>query len=114
MTAETTARLKALYRECRLPNWDGYGAEPITPDTLELARQFCDALPEDVLEPEVCAEPDGGISLEWGGRDNNLSVSLCDGCNAVWCKTTDGTVTSGVFENAEVRLLLPMIREANG
>lgn len=69
---DTTDRLKALYRECREPNWDGHGAEPITPETLELARQFCDALPADVLEPEVETSHDGSIGLGW----NDLAVWL--------------------------------------
>ena len=53
------------FEDYQHPNWDGYGACCITPDTLLAAQRFCDSLPVRVSRPWVAPAPDGTIGLEW-------------------------------------------------
>lgn len=63
--------------ECRTPNWDGYGAEPVSTDTYRLAYCFLEALPLGTPAPSVGAEPDGHLTLEWYRSPyRTLSVSV--------------------------------------
>lgn len=48
---------------CR--DWDGYGAEPITPQTLDAAKQMIDLLPDTLGWPDIAPGGDGSIGLEW-------------------------------------------------
>lgn len=46
-------------------NWDGSGAVPILEETSKLATGFLSSLPTHVPAPDVAANPNGTISLEW-------------------------------------------------
>jgi excisionase family DNA binding protein len=73
----TLQSLETVYRECLTENWDGYGAKPVSPATLEAARRFCEKLPGSFPEPEVAADPDGEICLDWDkSPDQAFSVSV--------------------------------------
>jgi hypothetical protein len=50
---------------CAVRGWDGYGAAPISSVALEIAQEFCDRLPADWPSPEVAADPEGDVCLEW-------------------------------------------------
>ncbi len=67
--------------ECRDPNWDGYGAQPVSEETYHLALQFLQSLPSGMAVPSVGAEPDGHLTVEWyRSPRRTLSVSIgCDG-----------------------------------
>jgi hypothetical protein len=59
------------------PNWDGFGALPVTQDTYTQAYRFVEALPLGKCQPTIGAEPDGQITLEWHrGPYQTLSVSV--------------------------------------
>jgi hypothetical protein len=65
------------FRDCREPNWDGYGAQPIREETYHLAHQFLAALPLSTPVPSIGAEPDGHLTAEWyGSPERTLSVSI--------------------------------------
>ena len=49
----------------RNPNWDGYGAAPVEPETLDQAYRFLEALPLGLPIPSVGAEADGHLTFEW-------------------------------------------------
>lgn len=69
--------LKQVYAECLEPNWDGYGARPMSETTYQLAYQFLDALPLGLPLPSIGAEPDGHLTLEWHYSPRwTLSVSV--------------------------------------
>ncbi len=71
------SELCQLFRDCRLPSWDGYGAAPVSADTFELANQLLEALPPGTSAPSLGAEPDGHITLEWYRSPRRvLSVSV--------------------------------------
>jgi hypothetical protein len=70
-------RLYTIAKECRDPNWDGSGAEPVSDATHSLAHSFLAALPLGSPMPTVGAEPDGQITFEWhSAAHRTLSVSI--------------------------------------
>jgi hypothetical protein len=70
-------QLVRVVEERRMPNWDGYGAEPIDENTYTLALRFLEALPLGAAAPSVGAEPDGQLTLEWyRSPRQTLSVSV--------------------------------------
>jgi hypothetical protein len=73
---ELFEELCAVAEECNSPNWDGYGAEPVSEDAYKLAYCFLEALPPGTPKPSIGAEPDGQLTIEWYRSQNNvLSVS---------------------------------------
>lgn len=71
------SELCQLFQDCRLPDWDSYGATPVAEDTFQLAYQLVKALPPGMPAPSLGAEPDGHITLEWYRSPRwTLSVSV--------------------------------------
>lgn len=74
------AALEALaeeFEECQDPNWDGFGAKPVSEETYRNAYLFLESLPAGTPAPEVTAEPDGHFSLEWyHSPRQTLSISV--------------------------------------
>lgn len=65
------------FEECHEPNWDGYGAQPVSDETYRLAYEFLAALPPGTPVPSLGAEPDGHITAEWHrSPERTLSVSI--------------------------------------
>jgi hypothetical protein len=84
--------LRSLAIECSLPDWDGYGAEPVSGDALERAEVFLRSLPDDLPLPELSVEPDGAVSLDWlPTRTRSFSVSIgeSDRIAYAWIDGTD-------------------------
>ena len=76
-----------LFDECDQPDWDGYGALAIDRASANRAVGLIRALPLDLSVPEVGAEPDGCISLEWWvarGRVVTLSASASGPLPYAW------------------------------
>ena len=70
-------KLYAVYQECSVGNWDGYGAVPITEATYREAETLIRSLPSFVSTPDVSPEPDGGIGLDWDkGEGFSFTISL--------------------------------------
>jgi len=60
-----------------LPGWDGYGARPVNLWACAHARLFIEALPTTAPAPEVSADPDGEVALDWiFGPRKALTVSI--------------------------------------
>lgn len=69
--------LSQVYADCLEPNWDGYGAMPVSEATYRLAYQFLEALPLGAPVPSCGAEPDGHLTLEWHRSPRwTLSISV--------------------------------------
>jgi hypothetical protein len=69
--------LATVWEECRSPNWDGFGALPVTADALQNAYRLLEGLPPDIPAPSIGAEPDGELTLEWHRSPRRtLSVSI--------------------------------------
>lgn len=70
-------QLGELWEACRDANWDGEGADAIEQDTLRNAYTFIEALPDGYPLPDITAEPDGHLDLEWYRHPRRiLSVSV--------------------------------------
>jgi len=66
-----------FYYDCREPNWDGFGAEPVGEASFLKAYNLIRSLPLGHPRPSIGAEPDGQITLEWYRNPNRvLSVSV--------------------------------------
>lgn len=66
-----------VWNQCSSPDWDGYGARPVTYGAFMTALSFLKALPPGTPAPDVGAEPDGHITLEWYRSPRRLlSVSV--------------------------------------
>lgn len=61
------------YREA---NWDGYGALPISEDTIKNCVIIIDALPRHVPVPDIIPEPNGDVGLDWIKGKQELSISV--------------------------------------
>ena len=71
------SELLQTVKECRDPNWDGYGAEPVSDVTCQFAQQFLNVLPLGISAPRIGAEPDGHLTVEWyRSPHRTLSVSI--------------------------------------
>ncbi|MCX6968354.1 MAG: hypothetical protein NTZ46_11380 [Verrucomicrobia bacterium] len=57
--------LTDVAKECCHPNWDGYGAPAISPDTFRQAASFIESIPSDIPQPEIGASSDGDVTFEW-------------------------------------------------
>lgn len=57
--------LIAVAEECSEPDWDGYGAEPVSDESYRTAYRLLEALPLGTSAPTVGADPDGQLTLEW-------------------------------------------------
>jgi|GEM_PF-385555 uncharacterized protein (TIGR04255 family) len=69
--------LATVWEECRHPNWDGYGAQPVSQDTLRHAYVLIESLPLGCPAPSIGAEPEGELTLEWYRSPRRaLSVSV--------------------------------------
>jgi hypothetical protein len=69
--------LFSVSEDCCAPNWDGYGAEPMSHESFVQAYRFLEALPLEMQPSSVVAEPDGHIALEWYKSPQRiLSVSI--------------------------------------
>jgi len=90
--ADTISQLWALANECSTEGWDGADARPLDPQAVYKAVAFVRALPESLPLPEVAAEPDGAVSLDWiQSRNRILSVSVGSGDRLAfaWIDGTD-------------------------
>ncbi len=84
-------RLYDLRMECAEPDWDGYGAEAISPIAFERSEQFIRRLPEGLPLPEISVEPDGEIALDWSPTPTQtFSVSIGTGARMA-CAWVNGT-----------------------
>lgn len=63
--AEALNSLADLAREAAQPDWDGHGAAAIQMGSVQHARKLVRALPTNFPAPEVAADPDGEVSVEW-------------------------------------------------
>lgn len=66
-----------VYQESSNPDWDGYNAYPVLPDTVSIANEVLSSLPLGMSPPSFGAEPDGHITMEWYHSPyRTLSISI--------------------------------------
>lgn len=76
----TFQQLDEIFEECSSDGWDGERAKSISGEVLQCAKTFLKSFPLGVEAPEVGAEPDGAITLEWyKSLDRVISISINPG-----------------------------------
>ncbi len=69
--------LDEVRSEASREGWDGYGARPLAQASYNFAIRFLNSLPAAVPFPEVGADTDGEVSLDWiFGKRRALTVSI--------------------------------------
>lgn len=79
--------LDELRNEASSPGWDGYGAAPMSADAYDFAKLFIGALPTTAPLPELGADPDGEVALDWSLGDRRaltVSISPTGRCTFAW------------------------------
>jgi len=54
-----------ILKEHQEPNWDGDNATPVSQEACSAALRFLAMLPLTMPFPDLAAEPDGSIAMEW-------------------------------------------------
>ena len=109
--------LEKIFEECSSDGWDGERAKPVSKEVLQNALIFFESLPPSVELPQIAAEPDGAVSLEWyRSPEKVVSVSVNPGgrlyyAAAIGARRRHGkeSASSGVSEE-----LLALIAEVVG
>lgn len=99
----------SVLENCVCEDWDGYGAQPVTAESIENAVNFFwNELEEHVRYPEVTPEPDGEIALEWYGAEGySCSVSFDDKNNISYACILKDSRSRGVakINSIDTRIL---------
>jgi hypothetical protein len=66
-------------------NWDGYGANPITPNVIEDAVKLLEQLPENLMPSHYGPSPDNEIILEWSYYNHRNFILSLYGNGVVHC-----------------------------
>jgi hypothetical protein len=89
--------LDEVRSEASRVGWDGYDARPLDPNSFDFAISFLNALPTSAPLPEVSADAEGEVALDWVfGERKALTVSIgpTGRCTFAWMlgqKTNQGT-----------------------
>jgi hypothetical protein len=81
--------LEQVRAEASTYGWDGYGAKPMDADAYVNARLFLETLPTTAPSPEISADPDGDVALDWsfGPRKAlSISISRTGRCTFAWIR----------------------------
>ena len=78
-------------KECSEPNWDGYGAMPVSLYSVRHAKRLVEGLPLDAKPPSASAEPDGCITLDWHvSHEETVSLSVLPNGSLAWAGSSHG------------------------
>lgn len=83
------AELKAIRVEAAKPDWNGYGAKALNHDAYTNAQRFLEALPTTAPVPEVSADQDGEVALDWDfGHRKALTIRIGSNgrCSYAWLR----------------------------
>lgn len=70
-------RLWDAFERCSVEGWDGADAEPISWEACKSAERFINLLPNEIVAPDIVAEADGQIALDWQkGEDRIFSIGF--------------------------------------
>jgi hypothetical protein len=67
-----------IYRNCCDPDWDGYGAAPVTPEATENAIRFVKNFPEFFEDRDIEITPDncGLLIIDIYNKDATIMLSF--------------------------------------
>lgn len=82
--------------ECSQEGWDGEDAAEVLVQAFSNARHFLTLLPNAYPAPEVAADPDGDVLLDWiVSRQRMFSVSIGGGDRIAFAGLIDGNTIYG-------------------
>jgi hypothetical protein len=115
------AELKEVRNGASQTGWDGYGARPMQPLAYQFAEKFLISLPTTAPLPEVSADTDGEVSLDWVfGERRALTVSIgpTGRCTFAWMLGQNTTRGTGWIEDeipaTIVFALGQLVKDAHG
>jgi hypothetical protein len=76
-------------KEASVEGWNGYGARPMNLEAYLNARTFLESMPSTAPFPEISADPDGDVALDWSfspGRALSVSISPTGRCSFAWMR----------------------------
>jgi len=92
-----SGELDKIYQACSRANWDGYGATPVKKHLRPIVESFLHTLPREIPDPEISADPDGEISLEWYYEPRKVfSISVGDSGRLAYASLDGEKKTSGI------------------
>ena len=78
--------LSSLPEMFRLPDWDGYGAKPLSPKSWNLALSFVKKLPDMIGDAEADVDAEGDVTIEWYfGKDRQCLLTFSNTGN-LYCR----------------------------
>lgn len=73
----TKVLIEEVALKCQTPNWDGYGANPISMEAKRQAQRLIDMMPYRFPAPDPVPDPDGDVALSWDfGRGHMFTLSI--------------------------------------
>jgi len=108
--------LASVWEECQHPNWDGYNALAVQPETLINTYHFVESLPLGYPLPSISAEPDGHMALEWYQNPSwTLSVSVSPESDLYYAALFGANTVRGseVFHDDVPRIILGLIQRVH-
>jgi hypothetical protein len=73
-------QLSEIFEECSHDGWDGGNAKGISSETMQNALKLLSFFPLGIEAPDIGAEADGAITLEWyRSPDKVISMSINPG-----------------------------------
>lgn len=79
--------LEETRKEASFQGWNGYGADPIETGAYLCAKLFLESMPSTAPVPEISADPDGDVALDWFFGDRRIlsvSISPTGRCSFAW------------------------------
>jgi hypothetical protein len=71
------SELDSFFVSAREKNWDGEESMPVHEVSYSNARRFLSLMPRTWVKPEISADPDGELAVEWRtGPRKRFSVSI--------------------------------------
>ena len=96
--------LADIFEECSSEGWNGYDAKPIDRESVQLVCSFLEKLPVDISYPELCAEPNGELTMVWIKRGYHLVIGIDNKGKVAW----GGTSPSGrIYGDAKFENEIP-------
>ncbi|MGC2162370.1 MAG: hypothetical protein WA634_10700 [Silvibacterium sp.] len=104
---QARADIEAVQQEASFDGWDGYGGKALDAEACVITASFLEALPTTIPIPEISADNDGEVALDWIFAPRRALTISIDGrgrCSYAWMLgqiTSRGTdwITDGIPAN---------------
>jgi hypothetical protein len=81
--------LEEARNEASVQGWNGYDARPMNPEAYSNAKIFLQSMPSTAPFPEISADPDGDVALDWSfspGKALSVSIGPSGRCTFAWMR----------------------------